>query len=305
MTQVNAHSGPRSSLGEMSLVPSFTVGRRRVSIVLGALVLAAGLLLVACAARRPPPRPATPPVAGNWKLRLDDEFTTVDRNRWVFRYWWDGDTFWPTDELEVYRPANVTAERALRLTARRESALVNFVGSIENSVGERFCCSSGLVSSGGIKSAAPVGFSFTYGYVEARIWVPGGAGMWAGFWMQRADYEDSAEMDIMEVLGRHPKTLQMHYHRPGRVLGQAYTAPSPLPGGWHTYGLEWERRRLVWYLDGTARFAHVGGDVDSHAHYIVFNLAIGGARSWGGAPHGTTPFPSTMRIDWVRVWQRA
>jgi hypothetical protein len=72
--------------------------------------------------------PAPPPIAGNWTLRLNDEFTTLDTTRCVQRYWWKGDTFWPTNELEVYRPANVTANGVLTLTARRESELVRRAG---------------------------------------------------------------------------------------------------------------------------------------------------------------------------------
>jgi beta-glucanase (GH16 family) len=251
------------------------------------------------------PRPSPPPIAGNWTLSLNDEFTSLDTNRWGHRYWWNGDTFWPTSELEVYRPANVTASGVLTLTAQRESELTNFVGATENSNGETFCCSSGLVSSGGIKNVAPVGYSFTYGYVEARIWVPSGAGTWPRFWMQRADYNDSAEFDVMEVLGRDPNTLQMNYHGPVGTFGGSYSASSPLSSGWHRYALDWEPGKLVWYLDRVPRFMHTGSDVDSYAHYIMFDLAIGGSQSWGGAPDGNTPFPSDMRIDWVRVWQQS
>jgi beta-glucanase (GH16 family) len=249
-------------------------------------------------------RPSVPPVGGGWTLGLDDEFTGLDESRWVDRFWWNGDGFWPTMELQVFRAANVGADGVLTLTARRESGLVNFAGATQNSAGETFCCSSGLVSSGGIKDGVPVGYAFTYGYVEARIWVPVGAGTWPMFWMQRADYVDSAEIDVMEVLGRDPNTLQMHYHGPAGVVGGSYTAPEPLSAGWHTYGLDWEPGKLVWYLDGVPRFEHIGSDVDSHAHYIMFDLAIGGSQSWGGAPDNDTTFPSSMRIDWVRVWQQ-
>jgi beta-glucanase (GH16 family) len=246
-----------------------------------------------------------PPIAGNWTLKFNERFTNLDRHRWVHRYWWNGDTFWPTDDLAVHRRANVTADGVLTLAAQRESGLRNFAGSHENRFGEAFCCSSGLASSGGIKHVARVGYAFTYGYVEARIWVPAGAGMRPAFWMQRADYDDSAEIDVMEVLGRRPAVLHMHYHGPAGTFGGSYTASSPLSDGWHTYALEWEPRKLVWYLDQIPRFRHTGSDVDSFAHYLMFDLSIGGSRSWGGAPDGNTPFPSTMRVDWVRVWQRS
>jgi beta-glucanase (GH16 family) len=247
--------------------------------------------------------PTPPPIAGNWKLSLNDEFRTLDPTRWVQRFWWNGDTFWPTTELEVYKPANVAANGELSLTARRQSGLTNFMGSTSNSTGETFCCSSGLVSTGGIDKVAPVGYSFTYGYIEARIWIPSGQGIWPAFWMERSDYKDTAEMDIMEVLGGDPATLQMHYHTPGGTFGRAYMAPSPLSDGWHTYALLWEPGKLVWYLDGVPRFTHKGDDVDSHPHNIIFNLAVGGSQSWPGAPDSTTRFPSVMRIDWLRVWQ--
>ncbi|MBV9338123.1 MAG: glycoside hydrolase family 16 protein [Solirubrobacterales bacterium] len=162
-----------------------------------------------------------------------------------------------------------------------------------------------MVSSGGIKGVARVGYSFTYGYVEARIQVPSGAGTWSAFWMQRADYNDSAEMDVMEALGRQPNTVQMHYRGPTGTYGRGYTGPSLLSSDWHTFALDWEPGLLVWYVDGIRQFTHVGSDVDSHAHYMIINLAIGGSRSWGGPPDAKTPFPVTMRVAWVRVWQRA
>ena len=68
--------------------------------------------------------------------------------------------------------------------------------------------------------------------------------------------------------------------------------------------LDWEPNKLVWCLDGVPRFAQTGSDVDSHAHYVMFNLSIGGSRSWGGASDSSTQLPS-MRVDWVRVWQRS
>jgi hypothetical protein len=244
-----------------------------------------------------------PPIPGRWALRFNDEFTRLDAG-WVQRYWWNGDTFWPTNERQVYRPTNVTVNGELELTARREPGLRNFAGSPKNSVGEQFCCSSGLLSSGGIRDAMPHGYAFTYGYVEARIRVPRGWGTWAAFWMLPANYKDSTEIDVMEVLGREPKLLYMHYRSQKEKYGRSYAEASPLSAGWHTYGLHWEPGSLTWYLDGAPRFSHTGSDVASDPHYIMFSLAIGGSRSWSGAVDDSTPFPSSMRIDWVRVWQR-
>jgi beta-glucanase (GH16 family) len=37
--------------------------------------------------------------------------------------------------------------------------------------------------------------------------------------------------------------------------------------------------------------------------YVILNLAVGG--DWAGSPNSSTPFPSTMKVDYVRVWQKA
>lgn len=34
--------------------------------------------------------------------------------------------------------------------------------------------------------------------------------------------------------------------------------------------------------------------------YLTLGLAVGG--TWPGAPDATTPFPSTLRVEHVRVW---
>ena len=34
--------------------------------------------------------------------------------------------------------------------------------------------------------------------------------------------------------------------------------------------------------------------------HILLNLAVGG--NFPGSPNGTTPFPATMEVDWVRVY---
>jgi beta-glucanase (GH16 family) len=250
-----------------------------------------------------------PPPVGNYQLKLDDEFDSID-SKWGYRFWWNGDGFWPTHELEVYRPANCAARGGvLTETARPEAGLTNFVGSSTHSDGEPFQYTSCFMSTGGVEGVSPVAYAFTYGYVEARIWVSAGNGIWPGFWMAGLNddgtHNDSlGEMDIMEVRGFEPNVLQMHYLQNGQnVSGGTYTNPTPLSDGWHTYALDWQPGKLTWYLDGVARHTYTGTNVDGHAHYVMLNLAVGGSQSWVGAPDASTPFPSVTRVDWLRVWQ--
>ena len=66
----------------------------------------------------------------------------------------------------------------------------------------------------------------------------------------------------------------------------------------------WTPTSIIWYIDGVethrapdatcARYAQLCGPM-----YLCFNLALGGG--WAGNPDSTTPFPSKMEIDYVRV----
>ncbi len=70
---------------------------------------------------------------------------------------------------------------------------------------------------------------------------------------------------------------------------------------YHTYAVDWQPNEIVWYVDGVERF-HVTENVPSVPMYILANLAVGG--DWPGNPDATTPFPSYMDIDYIRVYQK-
>jgi beta-glucanase (GH16 family) len=97
----------------------------------------------------------------------------------------------------------------------------------------------------------------------------------------------------------------MHYHYPdgsdeGADVGSEWTGPN-FSAGWHTFAVDWEPGSLTWYVDGVARF-HTSNNVTSTPQYLVANLAVGGG--WPGNPDATTPFPSSLQIDYIRVWQK-
>jgi hypothetical protein len=41
---------------------------------------------------------------------------------------------------------------------------------------------------------------------------------------------------------------------------------------------------------------------DGTGYYIIADLAAG-TSLWGGPPNATTPFPSSMQVASVKVWQ--
>jgi hypothetical protein len=160
-----------------------------------------------------------------------------------------------------------------------------------------------------------------YGRVEARIRVPKGNGLWPAFWMLGADFLDGrpwpycGEIDIMEVLGRNTSQGYSTLHAPayngGGGYGQLYTAPggADLSAGFHVWAVEWDSRRMTFRLDGQVVFVADKSTVEStrgpwvfdHPFYLILNLAVGG--DFPGPVDGTTPFPSRMFVDYVRVYQ--
>jgi beta-glucanase (GH16 family) len=161
-------------------------------------------------------------------------------------------------------------------------------------------------------------FSFQYGRVEARIKVPKGNGFWPAFWMMGSDFLTgrpwpyNGEIDVMEVLGRNTFESYTTLHAPAYNgaggYGFKYTAPVDLSNDFHVWAAEWDSNGIRFYLDNTLTFTAGKATVEStrgpwvydHPFYVILNLAVGG--DFPGPVDGTTPFPSQMLIDYVRVY---
>lgn len=235
------------------------------------------------------------------KLILDDEFngSTLDRSRWATCYWWSqsGCTNGSTGELQWYRDDNVrVADGQLQLEARRERVV--------DSDGHTRDYTSGIVSGAGYKRNL---FTFTYGYVEAQMWIPAGTGLWSAFWMLPASRAALPEVDIMEVVGESPGTVVLHTHwaaKHGTEVQSGKTVDvGDLSNGWHTFAIDWQPDSLTWFIDGAEKWRVTDpAQIPHEPMYLLANLAVGGAFT--KTPTPSTPFPSQLRVDAVRVWQK-
>jgi beta-glucanase (GH16 family) len=154
-------------------------------------------------------------------------------------------------------------------------------------------------------------FTQTYGSFEARMKMSRGQGMWPAFWMlgTGGSWPDAGEIDIMENVGFEPNTVHGTIHGPGYSgsggIGAGYSIGSPFADGFHTFRVEWSPNKIVWLVDGnvyqTRTPADLGGRqwVFNHPFFVILNLAVGGY--WPGDPDGSTQFPNTLTIDYVRV----
>ena len=74
----------------------------------------------------------------------------------------------------------------------------------------------------------------------------------------------------------------------------------------HVFEIEWNEETITWLVDGVEYHStDISGESTDEFHgdfYILLNIAVGG--QWAGRPDDTTPFPSLMYVDWVRVYQQ-
>ena len=117
-------------------------------------------------------------------------------------------------------------------------------------------------------------------------------------------------------IGREPSIVHGTIHGPGYSGAHGIGAPFSLPDAqkfcddFHVYAVEWEQAAVRFYIDSTNYETRTPADVPAgdtwvydHPFFIILNVAVGGA--WPGDPDGTTTFPQTMEVDYVRVYSPA
>ncbi|MEU8263262.1 family 16 glycosylhydrolase [Micromonospora sp. NPDC048999] len=252
---------------------------------------------------------SAPAAAGPGAITWSDDFNgpagaAPDASKWRYDI---GGSGWGNNELEYYtsstRNAALDGNGNLVITARKEnpSGYSCWYGSCQYT-------SARLLTNGT--------FSQAYGRFEARIKIPRGQGIWPAFWMLGNDiatnpWPNSGEIDIMENIGREPSTVHGSLHGPGYSGGNPLTGQTSLPGGqaladaFHTYAVDWAPDSITWYLDGVAYLRKTPADagnnrwVFNHPFFMIMNVAVGG--NWPGSPDGSSVYPQTMTIDYVRV----
>ena len=166
-------------------------------------------------------------------------------------------------------------------------------------------------------------FSFQYGRIEAKIMLPESQGMWPAFWLlgnniTTVSWPACGEADIMEHIdGSNPPIngvgpgydwVQSSVHGTNLNGGAPYTATGFSAAAWHTYGMIWTKGQVQFYIDSPTNIyetftpTSISGTwpFDQGPMFIILNLAVGG--TWPGSPNSSTVFPSTMLVDYVRIY---
>ena len=246
-----------------------------------------------------------------WRLVWADEFnrpagTPVDPAKWNVE---TGGWGWGNRELQYYTDSTLNVVHDgrgnLAITASRQRipGLACWYGACRYT--------SARINTGGK-------FEKLYGRFEARIKVPRGQGLWPAFWMlgnnfKQVGWPSCGEIDIMEHIGREPRTVYGTVHGPGYSgadgIGAGYTFSEDLADKFHVFAVEWEPNEIRWYVDGILYHTVTPDKLPAGApwvfnrpFFLILNLAVGGY--WPGYPDESTRFPQRMLIDYVRVYDR-
>ena len=238
-----------------------------------------------------------------YNLVWEDEFsgTALDLTKWEYQVGGGG---WGNSELQYYTAGDnvMLSGGTLKIIAEEDTGNVYPANDYTSSrIRTRYMG------------------DWRYGKMEASIKLPVGQGIWPAFWMMPSydvygTWPSSGEIDIMEYLGHQLTTTYgtCHYgFSPSNKgsSGGSTTTVNPLSDAFHTFSVEWEPTQIRWYLDGVQfhvanitdpDFSTFNWPFDEHFHFIL-NIAVGGL--WPGNPDGSTVFPQTMEVDWVRVYQ--
>lgn len=185
--------------------------------------------------------------------------------------------------------------------------------------------SAGVYTSARLKTQGL--FSFQYGRLEFRSLVPEAQGFWPANWLlgdniATVNWPACGEQDVLERVNAvaTPDWNEGSVHGTGFTggtgLGTQYNFPSGQTAGgeFHTYGMIWSPNNVQYYIDSPSNIYATyttssltplnDGAVwpfdGGQSNFIILNLAIGG--DYPGPPDSSTPFPSEMLVDYVRIY---
>jgi len=161
---------------------------------------------------------------------------------------------------------------------------------------------------------------FKYGFMEARIKLPYGQGIWPAFWMLGSNigqvgWPKCGEVDIMENIGLKSwyghNQASLHSQKAGGHGTFDFASGYDLSSGYfkddyHIFQCWWQPDTISFYIDGNLYETHNKADYGENPYpfndpeFLLLNVAVGGG--WPGNPDSTTIWPMHMLVDYVRVY---
>ena len=239
----------------------------------------------------------------SWKMVWNDEFNgnQLDSTKWA--YWENGNPWnagnyldengnlvnqYGFDAKHFYLRDNVRVENGnMIITLKKETdKKVNI-----NGVERRILYSSGAIHTRNL-------YNVQYGKIEMRAVMPEGIGTWPAFWMWPAGYSQvdgnaNGEIDIVETYGDDYKLSKW---------------PREKLTNFNTYAVEWDDKGIKWLFNNKVYKKFSYKELEKRGLQNPFNqpyfIMINVALSKKTGEDGDVNFPTEMKVDYVRVYQK-
>ena len=259
-----------------------------------------------------------PPVEGDWKVTLDENFDGSSINNNLWNNYTEGE--WHLGKATGYSKDNVIVKDG-KLVLRVERRRVHHNDNPAYPIHEY---ATGHADTYGK-------WTQRYGYFEARLKMPSSQNSFTAFWLmpdRGLEYDKTKataygehrnfqrnstngfgmEFDIQEQLsiwGPNRTDFGMHWdhymahHKTTGTFGCYF---QPDAEGYLTIGMLWEPGRVVMYQQGRESARWETDRIGKLPSYVILQHITGG---WETEGPDDAQLPSDFLFDYVRVWQRA
>jgi len=228
-------------------------------------------------------------MTGVWTLKQADEFngTSIDAARWRSGWFGSGVTGpVASSEQACYSSGNIAlpGDGSVHLQV---TPTPSTCGGVTRPY------TGALASSNPSDGRTSGGFQYTYGAVEARVYVPASGtriANWPAVWTDGQTWPTDGEDDIMEGLSGQ---ACYHFHSPSGGPG---ACPAAGYVGWHTFASDWEPGSVTYYYDGV-QVGQITTGITASPMYLILSNTV--SSTYGGP----TVAPADLQVDYIRVWQ--
>jgi len=238
--------------------------------------------------------PTYNPIDPHWQLVWEDHFNSLDTK-----------TRWKTlDTIPQFTVSAILLKENVYILNGNLVLRVNNNKHIHNGTQYKY-------TNGKIETISPSCYDTQYGYLEAKMSIPYRKGLCCSFWtyVKHNAGSNSAEIDIVETFGgRYPSnkiaTTNVHTCYPSQEPNckePAYLIKHEFVNStyvdWHTYAIEWNKNRIIFYIDGKAvRTFSNHGVVDPVR--LIFSILL----EPNYLPPTSGSWSEQMLVDYVRVY---
>jgi beta-glucanase (GH16 family) len=171
---------------------------------------------------------------------------------------------------------------------------------------------------------------FYHGKYEIRCRMPAGNGFWPAFWLFGGERYN--EIDIFDNYAGTTEVVTSigHDYEKGSVSGCNDSKKGYDLMQWHRFTLEWQDDKMVFSVDdetvrvisrvvtASGKVVSCGDEVGQGSYFqlkawtvepmnLIFNLVLISEHGPAGSVpvDGSTPFPSSFDVDYIRYWKRS